>query len=155
MDGVIDIAVKGAQLIYELTEEEKKKNPDTNIRFEYSPESFTGTEMDNAVEICKRVMEELHITKENPIILNLPSTVEAQRQTATQTKSNISAVICQTEMPQLFHFILIMTEARALPQQNSACLQVQTESRAHFSATAKERAMLTLLLLHSICGLRA
>ena len=47
-----------------------------NIRFEYSPESFTGTEMDNAVEICRRVMEELHITKENPIILNLPSTVE-------------------------------------------------------------------------------
>ena len=76
MDGVIDIAVKGAQLIYELTEEEKKKNPDINIRFEYSPESFSGTEMDNAVEICKRVMEELHITKENPIILNLPSTVE-------------------------------------------------------------------------------
>ena len=76
MDGVIDIAVKGAQLIYELTEEEKKKNPDTNIRFEYSPESFSGTEMDNAVEICRRVMEELHITKENPIILNLPSTVE-------------------------------------------------------------------------------
>ncbi len=76
MQGVIDIAVKGAKLIYELTEEEKKKNPDMNIRFEYSPESFTGTEMDNAVEICRQVMEELHITKENPIILNLPSTVE-------------------------------------------------------------------------------
>ena len=59
-----------------LTEEEKKKNPDMNIRFEYSPESFSGTEMDNAVEICRQVMEELHITKENPIILNLPSTVE-------------------------------------------------------------------------------
>lgn len=76
MDGVIDIAVKGADLIYELTEEEKKRNPDMNIRFEYSPESFTGTEMDNAVEICERVMDALHITKENPIILNLPSTVE-------------------------------------------------------------------------------
>lgn len=76
MQGVIDIAVSGAKLIYELTEEEKKKNPDMNIRFEYSPESFTGTEMDNAVEICHRVMQELHITKENPIILNLPSTVE-------------------------------------------------------------------------------
>lgn len=76
MQGVIDIAVNGAKLIYELTEEEKKKNPDMNIRFEYSPESFTGTEMDNAVEICHRVMQELHITKENPIILNLPSTVE-------------------------------------------------------------------------------
>ena len=76
MDGVIQIAVDGARLIYELTEEEKKRHPEMNIRFEYSPESFTGTEIDNAVEICRRVMEELHITKENPIILNLPSTVE-------------------------------------------------------------------------------
>ena len=76
MDGVIQIAVDGARLIYELTEEEKKRHPEMNIRFEYSPESFTGTEMDNAVEICRRVMEELHITKENPIVLNLPSTVE-------------------------------------------------------------------------------
>ena len=76
MDGVIQIAVDGARLIYALTEEEKKRHPEMNIRFEYSPESFTGTEMDNAVETCRRVMEELHITKENPIILNLPSTVE-------------------------------------------------------------------------------
>ena len=76
MDGVSQIAVDGARLIYALTEEEKKRHPEMNIRFEYSPESFTGTEMDNAVEICRRVMEELHITKENPIILNLPSTVE-------------------------------------------------------------------------------
>ena len=76
MQGVIDIAIDGAKLIYELTEEVMKKNPDMNIRFEYSPESFSGTEMDNAVEICRQVMEELHITKENPIILNLPSTVE-------------------------------------------------------------------------------
>ena len=76
MDGVIQIAVDGARLIYELTEEEKKRHPEMNIRFEYSPESITGTEMVNTVEICRRVMEELHITKENPIILNLPSTVE-------------------------------------------------------------------------------
>ncbi len=76
MQGVIDIAVNGAKLIYELTEKEKIKHPDMNIRFEYSPESFTGTEMDNAVEICAQVMKELHITKDNPIILNLPSTVE-------------------------------------------------------------------------------
>lgn len=74
MDGVIDIAVKGAKLIYELTQAEKDNG--TNIRFEYSPESFSGTEMDNAVEICRRVMEELHIDSDNKIILNLPSTVE-------------------------------------------------------------------------------
>ena len=76
MQGVIDIAVNGAKLIYELTEQEKQSNPDMNIRFEYSPESFSGTEMDNAVKICECVMDAMHITKENPIILNLPSTVE-------------------------------------------------------------------------------
>lgn len=76
MDGIIDIAVKGAKLIYELTEAEKKKGSGMNIQFEYSPESFTGTEMDNAVEICRRVMEALHTDADHKIILNLPSTVE-------------------------------------------------------------------------------
>ena len=76
MQGVIDIAVKGAELIYELTEEQQKTHPEMNIRFEYSPESFSQTEVDNSVEICRHVMEALHITKENPIILNLPNTVE-------------------------------------------------------------------------------
>ena len=73
MQGVIDIAVDGARLIKKLTDE---YTGDTNIRFEYSPESFSGTEMDNAVEICDRVMEELGSTKENPVILNLPNTGE-------------------------------------------------------------------------------
>ena len=73
MQGVIDIAVDGAKLIKKLTDEYEG---DTNIRFEYSPESFSGTEMDNAVEICDRVIEALGSTKENPVILNLPNTVE-------------------------------------------------------------------------------
>lgn len=76
MQGVIDIAVKGAKLIKELTDEELRECPDMNIRYEYSPESFTGTEIDNAIEICERVMEVMGATPENPIILNLPSTVE-------------------------------------------------------------------------------
>ena len=76
MKGVIDIAVKGAKLIKELTDEELRECPDMNIRYEYSPESFTGTEIDNAIEICERVMEVMGSTPENPIILNLPSTVE-------------------------------------------------------------------------------
>ncbi len=76
MQGVIDIAVKGAKLIKELTDKELAENPDMNIRYEYSPESFTGTEIDNAIEICERVMEVMEATPENPIILNLPSTVE-------------------------------------------------------------------------------
>ncbi len=74
MEGIIDIAVEGAKLIKELTAE--AAGCGTNFRFEYSPESFSGTEMDNAVEICRRVMETLESTPENPIILNLPNTVE-------------------------------------------------------------------------------
>lgn len=73
MAGIIDIAVEGAKLIKELSKEVDKK---THLRYEYSPESFTGTEMDNAVEICARVMEVLEATPENKVILNLPSTVE-------------------------------------------------------------------------------
>lgn len=75
MQGVIDIAVSGAKLIRTLTEEMTAKTG-MNIRFEYSPESFSGTEMDNAVEICDRVLEELGATPENKVILNLPNTVE-------------------------------------------------------------------------------
>lgn len=75
MDGIIDIAVKGAKLIRQLTEEETARSG-MNIRYEYSPESFTGTEIDFSVRICEAVMEAMGATKEHPIILNLPSTVE-------------------------------------------------------------------------------
>ena len=73
MQGIIDIAVAGAKLVRELTEAD---DSGTNFRYEYSPESFSGTEMDFAVEICRQVMETLGATKEKPVILNLPNTVE-------------------------------------------------------------------------------
>ena len=73
MQGIIDIAVAGAKLVRELTEADQSG---TNFRYEYSPESFSGTEMDFAVDICRQVMETLGATKENPVILNLPNTVE-------------------------------------------------------------------------------
>lgn len=75
MDGIIDIAVQGARLIRQLTEEEVDRSG-MNIRYEYSPESFTGTEIDFSIAICEAVMEEMGATKEKPIIINLPSTVE-------------------------------------------------------------------------------
>ena len=74
MQGVIDIAVEGAKLIRELTENREDK--DMNIRYEYSPESFSGTEPENAVLICDKVIEALGSTPENKVILNLPNTVE-------------------------------------------------------------------------------
>ncbi|MEL4105764.1 2-isopropylmalate synthase [Oscillospiraceae bacterium WX1] len=74
MDGIIKIAVDAAALIRDLSR--PAIDSGMNIRFEYSPESFSGTEMDNAVKICEAVMTALGATKENPVILNLPSTVE-------------------------------------------------------------------------------
>lgn len=74
MDGITDIAVNGARLIKKLTDD--MAGSGTNIRFEYSPESFSGTEPDNAVKICDEVMKALNASENNKVILNLPSTVE-------------------------------------------------------------------------------
>ena len=68
---IIDIAVEGTKLIKQLSQ-----NCDTDIRFEYSPESFTGTEMDFALEICERVLDIWQPTPEKKAIINLPATVE-------------------------------------------------------------------------------
>ena len=70
-DEIIDIAVKGTRMV-----KERAKDFPGEIILEYSPESFTGTEMDFALEICTAVQKEWGPTKENPIIINLPSTVE-------------------------------------------------------------------------------
>jgi 2-isopropylmalate synthase len=70
--GIVDIAVKGAALIRELA----RRQPETEWQFQYSPESFTGTELDFAVEICDAVTAEWQPTPRAKAILNLPATVE-------------------------------------------------------------------------------
>ena len=70
--GIVDIAVHGARLVRKLAE----NMPETEIRYEYSPESFTGTELEFAVEICNAVTDVWEPTPDNPTILNLPATVE-------------------------------------------------------------------------------
>jgi 2-isopropylmalate synthase len=70
--GIIDIALRGVRLARRLAQEIS----DTEILFQYSPESFTGTELDFAVEICEAVMEVWEPTPARPVILNLPATVE-------------------------------------------------------------------------------
>ncbi len=69
---IIDLAVAGARLV----QQEAAKYPETLFRYEYSPESFTGTELDYAVEICEAVVAVWKPTPDNPVILNLPATVE-------------------------------------------------------------------------------
>jgi 2-isopropylmalate synthase len=70
--GIVDIAVNGAKLCRKL----EHTVPGTEIRYEYSPESFTLTEPEFAIEICQAVMDVVEPTPERPIILNLPATVE-------------------------------------------------------------------------------
>lgn len=70
--GVREIAVEGAKLCRELAE----KRADQEILFEYSPESFTATEPDYALEVCEAVMEVFEPTPDRKLILNLPATVE-------------------------------------------------------------------------------
>ncbi len=71
-EGIIDIAVQGARLCREL----EADLDGTSIRYEYSPESFTLTEPEFAIEVCEAVMDVIEPTPERPLILNLPATVE-------------------------------------------------------------------------------
>ncbi|MGP5576951.1 2-isopropylmalate synthase [Corynebacterium flavescens] len=66
------LATDAAELIKEIAQD----YPDTNWRWEYSPESYTGTELDFAVEVCDAVVDIMGASAENPMIINLPSTVE-------------------------------------------------------------------------------
>ena len=70
--GIVDIAVKGAEVIRDLA----AQRPGTEWVFQYSPESFTGTELDFAVEICDAVTAVWQPTPDHKAILNLPATVE-------------------------------------------------------------------------------
>ncbi|HYQ93061.1 MAG TPA: 2-isopropylmalate synthase, partial [Candidatus Competibacteraceae bacterium] len=70
--GIIDIAVTGAELIRTLA----AKQPETQWIFQYSPESFTATELDFALDICEAVNAVWQPTPERKVILNLPATVE-------------------------------------------------------------------------------
>jgi 2-isopropylmalate synthase len=70
--GIIDIALEGARLCRSLESEV----PETNVFYEYSPESYTGTELEFAVEVCNAVLDVFEPTPERKVIINLPATVE-------------------------------------------------------------------------------
>jgi len=71
-NGIKDIAVHGAQLVAKYAEQMGK----SEIFFEYSPESFTGTELEYAAEVCNAVNDVWQPTKDRPSVINLPATVE-------------------------------------------------------------------------------
>ena len=71
-DGIIDIALQGARLCRKLEE----TIPETDVYYEYSPESYTGTELDFAVRICNEVIDVIDPTPDHKMIINRPATVE-------------------------------------------------------------------------------
>ena len=71
-DGIVDIALQAARLCRKLEE----TVPDTTVYYEYSPESYTGTELDFAVRICNEVIDVIDPTPDHKMIINLPATVE-------------------------------------------------------------------------------
>ncbi|MFK4759767.1 2-isopropylmalate synthase [Microbacterium sp. ZW T5_45] len=70
--GIIDIALEGARLCRQY----EKTIPETQVFYEYSPESYTGTELEFAVDVCNQVIEVFEPTPERKVIINLPATVE-------------------------------------------------------------------------------
>ncbi|WP_421084109.1 2-isopropylmalate synthase [Rothia nasimurium] len=72
-DGILDIALTGARLCKKY---EEQLAGDTKVTYEYSPESFTGTELEYAVKVCNAVTDELGIGEGKEVIINLPATVE-------------------------------------------------------------------------------
>jgi 2-isopropylmalate synthase len=71
-DGILDIALNGARKCKEL----ESTVPGTKIFYEYSPESYTGTELEYAVEVCNAVIEVIQPTPDHKMVINLPATVE-------------------------------------------------------------------------------
>ena len=71
-DGIKDIAVQGARICKKFEE----TVPEVEVSYEYSPESFTGTELEYAAEVCNAVIEEWDASPERKVIINLPATVE-------------------------------------------------------------------------------
>jgi len=74
-DGIKELAKEGARLVKRMADETLVPMG-SNVRYEYSPESFTGTELDYALEVCEEVLEILAPNPEEQVIMNLPSTVE-------------------------------------------------------------------------------
>lgn len=70
--GIKAIAIRGAEIVKRCA----AAQPDTQWQFQYSPESFTGTEIDYAIEVCDAVIDVWQPTPEQPCIINLPATVE-------------------------------------------------------------------------------
>ena len=141
VEGVKKIAVDAARLIRELSQPALDAGMD--LRYEYSPESFMGTEMDAAVEICQAVIEAIGATPEHKVILNLPTTVENCMPTTSLTKLSTLSPGCPAGTAPLSPCTPTTTGARAWLPLNWACWPGPSGWRPPCSATASAPATWT------------
>ena len=138
--GIVDIAVHGAQLVRKLAEQ----MGDTEIRYQYSPESFTGTELDFAVEVCDAVTDVWEPTPDRPVILNLPATVEMAEPTVYADQIEwMHRNLGRRDSVVLSACTRTTTAAPPSPPPSSATAPAPTASRAACSATASAPATST------------
>ena len=128
--GIKKIATDAAQLCLEL----EKTVPGTEVFYEYSPESYTGTELEFAVEVCNAVAEVLQPTPERKLIINLPATVE-------MATPNVYADSIEW-MQSWYHCTPTMIAAPQSLLRSSATWLVPTELRDACSAMANVPEML-------------
>jgi 2-isopropylmalate synthase len=131
---IIDIAVKGTLMVKERAAKFPGK-----IILEYSPESFTGTELDFALEICTAVQEAWGPTKENPIIINLPSTVEMNTPNVYADQIEWMNKHFKDRETIILSVHPHNDRGTALLRQSLLCWQVLTEWKVLCSEMVKER----------------
>ena len=138
--GIVAIATDAARLIGELS----KKRAGGPVRFQYSPESFTGTELDFAIEICEAVMDVWQPTPERPVILNLPATVEmATPNIYADQIEYFSRNVRRSRTRSSCRSIRTTIAAPASPRPSSRSWPAPSASRAPCSAMASAPAMST------------
>ena len=138
MAGIKDIAVTGAKLVREFAEAQPGK---TDFIYQYSPESFTGTEIDYAIEVCEAVMDVWQPTTAKKCIFNLPATVEMSTPNIYADQIEYFCRNMRAAKTVISRSIPTTTGAPASPRRNSASWPAPTASRAPCSATASAPAM--------------
>ena len=131
--GITRIATDGAEEVARWAE----KYPDTDWRFEYSPESYTGTELEYAVEVCNAVSAIWQPTEQNPMVVNLPATVEMATPERLRRLDRVDAPKPGTpQRRSCCRCTRTTTAAPPWPRPSWATWPAPTGSRAACSATA-------------------
>ncbi len=136
---IIDIAVTGAKLLKKYAAE-----TEGNFKFQYSPESFTGTEIDFALDICNQVLDIWQPTEDNNVIINLPATVSMSMPHVYASQIEYMSNHLNYRENVILSLHPHNDRGRVWQMRSWDCLLAGRESRGRCLETGKEQAMWTL-----------